>query len=93
MYKAHLEKVKKIIILMMFCIIFIILIFVLKRLEDNEFINDINSFIESGTKILYISNEQEYEKYPIEILEKYEIENLYINSTNISNIEKKKIKK
>lgn len=57
-------------------------------LRNNKIIKTINSFIRQDIKILYISNVDKYKSYSIEIFEKYDINYLYIDSNNLSEIEK-----
>lgn len=73
-----------------FLIILFVILFV--NLYDNKLINNIEDFTKSGTKILYISNKENYSEYSIELLDKYEVDYLYIDSTSLSGFEKTKIK-
>lgn len=87
------EKTKKIISLIFFIILFLIFMFLLYKTKDNKLIDNVKDFIEKDTKILYITNKSNYSNYPINMLKKYEIEYMYINSDNLSSIEKTKLEK
>ncbi|MBQ9072602.1 MAG: hypothetical protein IJY25_05550 [Bacilli bacterium] len=69
--------------------IFIVLLVVS---SDNKLIDSIKEFTKNDTKVLYFSNDKYYSKYPVELFEKYDIEYLYINTTDLSRFEEKKIK-
>ena len=92
MKKDNLAILKRILILIFFLLFIIILICFLLFTIDNNFVKDIKEFIKNDTKVLYISDEENYSNYPIDLFKKYEIEYLYINSTKLSNIDRTKIK-
>ena len=66
-------------------IIFFSLLFLTK---DNKLIKDIKEYIKKDTKVIYIANKKNYDNYPIDIFKKYDINYMYINSTNLSKFEK-----
>ena len=78
-------------------IIFISLIIIFFSLliatKDNNLIKEIKDFVKVDTRVLYITNEDNYSDYPIDLFKKYEINYLYINSNKLSKIEKNKIQK
>jgi len=78
------------IILMILLVIFFSLLFLTK---DNSLIKDVKKFIETDTRVLYISNKDNYKEYPIDLFKKYEINYLYINSDKLTNIEETKLEK
>ena len=87
------KSLKKIINYLSFIIIVIIFFSLLFITRDDKLINNIKDFVEKDEKILYISNEKKYKNYPIKLFKKYDIDYLYVDSTNISKVEKKKIQK
>lgn len=84
------KNIKLIIIFISLIIIFFSLLFVTK---DNQLIKEVKEFIKTEEKVLYITNEDNYSDYPIDLFEKYEISYLYINSSKLSRIEKNKLEK
>ncbi len=87
------HTLKKIFIILIITSIFVIISILFISLINNKFIKDIKSFTNSGTKVLYISDEANYSSYPISIFDKYEVEYLYISKENLSNFEQSKLKK
>lgn len=84
-------KVIKNIALIIFILLLIIFFSFLFSTRDSKLIKDIQEYISTDTKVLYISNEANYSYYPIEMFKKYDIDYLYIDSTKLSNVEKSKI--
>ena len=78
------------IILMILLVIFFSLLILTK---DNSLIKNVKKFIESDTKVLYISNKKNYKEYPIDLFEKYEINYLYIDIDKLTNVEENKLEK
>ena len=78
-------------------IVFIVLVAVFSMLliltKDDKFVKSVKQFIKTDTKVLYISNKKNYSEYPIKILDKYEINYKYINSSRLSRFEKNKIQR
>lgn len=78
-------------------IIFVILVAVFSTLliltKDDKFVKNIKQFIKTDTKVLYITNKKNYSEYPIKLLDKYEINYKYINSSKLSRFEKNKIQR
>ena len=72
---------------------FLITIFIILLVisSDNKLIDSIKEFTKSDTKVLYFSNDEYYSNYPIDLFDKYEIEYLYIDTTDLSRFEEKKI--
>lgn len=93
MRKNTFDVIKKVVTILLFIIIVSIFVSLLFVTKDNDLIKDIKTFISSDTKVLYISNKDNYSKYPSELFEKYEINYMYIDSTNLSVLEKTKIEK
>lgn len=84
------NNINLLIILITLLIIFFSLLYITK---DSKIIDEARNFISNDVKILYITDDNNYKNYPIEILKKYDIDYLYINSTNLSRVEKTKIEK
>lgn len=93
MRKDNLKVVKKIWTVVLLILLLIIFFSLLILTRDNQLIKNVKEFIQNDTKILYITDKQNYSKYPIDLFEKYDIEYLYINSDNLSAIEKSKLEK
>lgn len=85
------EKVRQFIYFTLFCLLILCFIILLIFTMDSKKIKDVSDFIKTETKILYITSDME-KKYPVEILEKYNIEYLKINSEELSIFERKKLK-
>lgn len=88
-----LVKVKKVSIVIIFIIMLIIIGTFLYKVNDNKLINHIKTFVNTNTKVLYISNKKSYSEYPINLFKKYDVEYMYINSDNLSSFEKNKLEK
>ena len=86
MIKDNVRVIKFIYIL--FILLAIIFFSSCALLRNNKIINTINDFVKKDTKILYISNSNKHTPYSIETFEKYDINYLYINCNNLSEIEK-----
>ena len=69
-------------------IIFIILLVVS---SDNKLINKIKEYTKTDTKVLYFSTDRYYSDYPIELFEKYDIDYLFVDTSDLSRFEQKKI--
>ena len=93
MKKDNVALIKKILIGIFFSLIVIIFLYLLLSTRDNDLIKNIKKLVSIDTKLLYISDKENYSDYPIELLKKYEIDYLYIDSTKLSNVEKTKIEK
>lgn len=93
MIKDNLKAIKSIILIIVFILLLIIFFSLLVATKDNNFIKEIKEYTKSDTKILYISNKDDYKKYPIELFKKYELDYMYINSTKLSKFEKNKLEK
>ncbi len=91
MKKNTFDIVKKFWLVILFVVVFIVFIALLIASSDNKIINDIKEFISDNTKVLYISNNKNYSDYPIKLLNKYDIEYMYVNSEKLSQFEKTKI--
>ena len=87
------DLIKKIVVGIVFSIIVIVFALLLILTMDDKFIKNIKSFIKEDIKVLYISNKENYNDYPIEILNNYEINYKYINSEKLSSFEKTKLEK
>lgn len=87
------DLVKKIIIWVFSAIIIIAFVTLLLLTMDNKFIKNIKEFVKTDTKVLYITDKDNYNEYPIKILDKYEINYKYIDSKKISSFEKNKIER
>ena len=86
------DIIKGVLKILVLLTIFSIALIMISYVIDSKFIDSINKLIESDTKVLYISTKDNYMEYPIKMLDKYEIEYKYINASNLSSIEKSKIK-
>lgn len=85
------RKIKWLILVVILLSIFFV--FLLIKTKDSEIIKDIKEFVSTDTKVLYISNKDEYSSYPVELFNKYEIDYLYVDSTKLNNIERSKLEK
>ena len=93
MNNSAFDLVKKIIIGVFSTIVVIVFVVLLLLTMDDKFIKDIKKFIKTDTKVLYITDKDNYNKYPIELLDKYEIKYKYINSKKITSFEKTKLER
>lgn len=93
MKKDNVAIVKKILIGIFFSLLVIIFFYLLFSIRDNDFVKNLKEFVSIDTKILYISDKDNYSDYPINLFKKYEVDYLYIDSTKLSNVEKTKIEK
>lgn len=85
---GKIKLISKILILLILIIVLLVLIIVT---TDNKYIKNIKEFTSEGTKVLYITNKNKYSKYIVDLLEKYDAKYMYIDSSNLSNIEKNKL--
>lgn len=90
MFKKKLKSHKKTYIIL-FSLLIILFITLVILTIDNKKIVEIKEFINNDTKVLYITSDDSL-KYPIEILEKYSIEYMKINTNELNMFERKKIK-
>lgn len=93
MKKDNVAKLKKILIGIFFSLLVIIFLYLLLSTRDNDLVKNIKEFVRIDTKVLYISDKDNYSDYPIDLFKKYEVDYLYIDSTKLSNVEKTKIEK
>lgn len=84
-------KFKKILMVSFVLVLTIILAILLVITTDSKKIKNIKKFTSNDTKVLYITNKNKYLKYVVDMLDKYDAEYMHIDSSIISNIEKKKI--
>lgn len=84
------KQISKIFILLLLVITLVALIVIT---TDNKHIKNIKEFINEDTKVLYITNKNKYSKYVRNLFDKYDAKYMYIDSSSLSNIEKKKIEK
>lgn len=82
---------KKIIYIVLFILLIAIFIVLLVFTRDSERIIDIIDFIKTDTKVLYVNN-NDNKSYPIDLLKKYDIAYLEIDSSKLSVFEIKKLK-
>lgn len=93
MFKRLSEKSKKIIYIILFSLLVLMFIFLLFFTKDSEIIDEVNDFIKVDTKLLYISSQTRESNYHYEILKKYNIEYLDVNSSKLTIFDKKKLQK
>ncbi|MBQ2947128.1 MAG: hypothetical protein IJE04_04695 [Bacilli bacterium] len=87
-------KVKNNIVLLIILMILLVIFFLLLLFtKDNSLIKDVKKFIQTDTKVLYISNKNNYNEYPIDLFKKYDINYLYIDSNKLTNVEETKLEK
>lgn len=91
MKKDNFKVIKNICLIIIFVLLIIIFLLLLFATRDNKLIKDIKEYISTDTKVLYISDDENYSDYPKKLFEKYDVSYLYVNSTNLSNFEKNKI--
>ena len=87
------SKSKKIIFGILFSVLVLIFLGLLFFSRDSKIIKDINEFIKTDTKVLYISDGNKDSKKLIELLKKYDVNILEINSTKLNLFESKKVEK
>lgn len=90
---GNLKSTKNIILIISSAILLITFFLLFQYIRDNKLVNDIKDYIEDDIKILYITNKENYSNYPIKLFEKYDIDYMYIESTNLSKFEIKRIEK
>jgi len=82
---------KKILAIISIIVLITIFILLLLSTKDNDLVKDIKEYVKTDTKVLYISNKNNYSKNLIELLDKYEVRYKYVDSTKLSNFERVKI--
>lgn len=85
--------IKRILLILFIIVLVGFIIALLVFMPNKKLINNIKTFININTKVLYISNKENFSDYPIELLKKYEIEYMYIDSSKLTSYEKNQIKK
>lgn len=85
--------VKKVFVFILIISLLFLSALFLRNLLDNKLIDNVKEFVQTDTKIIYITNEDYYSSIPIDYFKKYDIDYMYINSDNLSIIEKNKLKK
>lgn len=93
MKESTFDLIKKIILGIVLAALVFIFAVLLAFTVDDKFIKDIKAFIKTDTKVLYINNKENSDKYPTKIFEKYEINYKYINSSKLSRFERNKLQK
>ena len=93
MGKDKLKVIKKILLIVIFIILLIVFFSLLIITKDNGLIKNIKEYVKVDTKVLYISDKKNYNKYPIELFKQYEVNYMYINSNKLSQIEKSKLER
>ena len=93
MIKDNYKVIRRIGTTLLFILLLIVFFYLLVATRDDRVIRNIKDYIKDGNKIIYISDKKNYSKYPIDIFEKYDVNYFYINSDNLSAIEKSKIEK
>lgn len=93
MRKDNLKAMKTVFMIIIFVVLLVIFFSLLFATKDNRLIRDIKEYINKDTKILYIADKENYLDYPTDIFTKYDLNYMYINSSNLSNIEKSKLEK
>lgn len=88
-----LKKIKdKKIVYIISSLLLVLLCFVLIILTiDSAKITEIKDFVKTNVKLLYITESNDFD-YPIEVLDKYSIDYININSSELTIFERKKIK-
>lgn len=85
------NKIKKILYIISFFILISLFICLLLLTKDSRKIVEITEFVKTETKVLYITNNDKLD-YPVEIMEKYNISYLKIDSSKLSIFEQKRLK-
>lgn len=93
MKKDNFKVRNNIVLLIILGILLVIFFSLFLFTRDNSLIKDVKKFVEADTKVLYISDKENYKEYPIDLFEKYEINYLYINSDKLRNVEESKLEK
>jgi len=86
------NKTKKIVYITLFSLLIVSFIILLIFTRDSKKIININEFIKTDTKVLYITENIKL-NYPNKILDKYEIDYLKIDSSELNIFDRKKLKK
>lgn len=92
MLKKINNNTKKIFSIVLFSVLILAFLVLMVMTIDSKKISDIKEFIKTDVKVLYISNDKNL-NYPVEILDKYSIDYLKIDSNHLTLFERKKIKK
>ena len=83
MKKDNVAKLKKILIGIFFSLLVIIFLYLLLSTRDNDLVKNIKEFVKIDTKVLYISDKDNYSDYPVDLFKKYEVDYLYVDSTKL----------
>ncbi len=87
------EIVKKVIVAVLICMLFLIVYVAIYNSSSMKTISDVKEYVKTGTKVLYITNKKNYKKEVKELLDKYEIEYKYVDTTDIDKIDKTRLEK
>ena len=85
------SNLKKIVYTISFCLLIFVFIYLVVLTNDSKKIIEVKEFIKSDIKVLYIYDKTEDEKI-VELLKKYSIEYMDIDSNKLTIFEKKKLK-
>ena len=85
------NKIKNIIYVVFFSLLILVFIVLIIMTRDSSKIIEIKEYIKTDEKVLYITNDENL-KYPMEILDKYSVSYLKIDSNKLNIFEKKKLK-
>lgn len=85
------NKLKQIIYIVSFLVLFLIFIILILFTKDSKKITDIKEFLKTDTKIIYVIKDKSL-SYPIEILDKYSVDYIKIDYKDLTIFERRKIK-
>lgn len=92
MFRNISHKSKKIIYIVSFSLLILLFLVLIILTKDSKQIIEIREFIKTDTKLLYIIDNQDT-NYPVEILDKYSVDYLEVNSNELTIFERKKLEK
>ena len=72
MFKNTTCTLKNILKIFVFVGIVFVFVILLSKTADSQLIKRVKDFTKDGTKVLYITNQDSYKKFPIDILRKYD---------------------
>ena len=84
-------NVKKVACAISFSLLVCLFIYLVILTRDSKNIIEVKDFIKSDIKVLYVHKDRE-QKYVLDILKKYSIEHMSIDSNKLTVFEKKKLK-
>lgn len=91
MFKRINTKTKKILFITLFSLLVLLFLSLLLLIRDSGKIKEIKEFVKTDIKVVYVSNDKSNSKYPKEILNKYGVNYLEVDSSKFNVFERKKL--